>query len=65
MKKIISILLIFQVACHQGMENKPVENIPVPVRSDSVDTQNLKYPIKKGVSVDSLAGTRTMGEKTK
>ena len=65
MKKIISILLIFQVACHQGMENKPVENIPVPVRSDSVGTQNLKYPIKKGVSVDSLAGEKTMGEKTK
>jgi len=65
MKKIISILLIFQVACHQSVENKPVENIPVPVRSDSVDTQNLKYPLKKGVSVDSLAGKKTMGEKTK
>jgi hypothetical protein len=65
MKKIISILLIFQVACHQGMENKPVENIPVPVKSDSVDTQNLKYPLKKGANVDSLADKKKNGEKTK
>lgn len=65
MKKIISIFLIFQVACHQGVENKPVENKPVPVRSDSVDTQSLKYPLKKGASVDSLAVKKSMGEKAK
>jgi hypothetical protein len=65
MKKILSILLIFQVACHQGMENKPAENIPVPVKSDSVDTQNLKYPLKQGANVDSLAIKKKNGEKTK
>ena len=65
MKKIILTLLIFQLACHEGTKNKPVENIPVPVNSDSVDTQNLKYPLKKGVNVDSLAGKKTMVEKTK
>jgi hypothetical protein len=65
MKKIISILLIFQVSCHQGMENKPAENKPVPVKSDSVDTQNLKYPLKKGANVDSLASKKNNGEKIK
>ena len=65
MKKIISILLIFQVACHQGVENKPIENKPVPVNSDSIDTQDLKYPIKKGVNVDSLANKKMIDEKTK
>ena len=64
MKKIISILLIFQVACHQGVDNKPIENKPVPVKSDSIDTQDLKYPIKKGANVDSLAPKKMIDEKT-
>lgn len=65
MKKIISILLVFQLACHQHTENKPVENIPVPVKSDSIDTENLKYPLKKGTNVDSLPVKKKNGEKTK
>jgi len=58
MKKIIPILLVFQVACHQGREIKPAENIPIPVKSDSIDTQHLKYPVKKGANVDSLVGKK-------
>lgn len=65
MKKIILILLIFQVACHQGVKNKPVDNKPVPVNSDSVDTQHLKYPIKKGVNVDSIGNKKMIDKKTK